>query len=218
MLHRCFCNTDQAQNFDIRTQLINQIRYYLFCQEQEFKFEVFYAFFQSKTICYCTVLIYIHERFWNEHNFVFKDGDTFYHAKGATPLADKFVPDSKDGLRLIPLNMREPVLIVKGETTKNNLGFAPHGAGRNIFRSQHIRNNSNRTIEDIFQEETSGLDIRFYSCHIDISELPSAYKNAKNVQEQMKEFGLGEVVDEILPYVCIMAGNWKIDAPWRKKK
>ncbi len=114
--------------------------------------------------------------------------------------------------------MKEPVLIVKGETTRNNLGFAPHGAGRNISRSQHIRNNSNRTIEDIFQEETSGLDIRFYSGHIDISELPSAYKNAKNVQEQMKEFGLGEVVDEILPYGCIMAGNWKIDAPWRKKK
>ena len=29
-------------------------------------------------------------RFWNEHNFVFKDGDLFYHAKGATPLDPKF--------------------------------------------------------------------------------------------------------------------------------
>jgi len=156
--------------------------------------------------------------FWNEHNFVFKDEDIFYHAKGATPLDDKFVPDSQDGLRLIPLNMSEPVLIVKGDTTKNNLGFAPHGAGRNISRSQHIRNNSGKSIEEIFAEETKGLDIRFYSGHIDISELPSAYKNAENVKEQMKEFGLGKVVDEILPYGCIMAGNWKIDAPWRKKK
>ena len=26
------------------------------------------------------------DRFWNEHNFVFKDEDLFYHAKGATPL------------------------------------------------------------------------------------------------------------------------------------
>jgi hypothetical protein len=50
------------------------------------------------------------DRFWNEHNFVFKENDLFYHAKGATPLDDKFVPDSKDGLRLIPLNMSEPVL------------------------------------------------------------------------------------------------------------
>jgi RNA-splicing ligase RtcB len=35
-------------------------------------------------------------RFWNEHNFVFKDKDLFYHAKGATPLDDKFVPDSQE--------------------------------------------------------------------------------------------------------------------------
>lgn len=157
------------------------------------------------------------ERFWNEHNFVFKENDLFYHAKGATPLDDKFVPDSKNGLRLVPLNMSEPVLIVKGNTTSSNLGFAPHGAGRNISRGKHKRNNANKTAEEIFQEETGGLDIRFFSKHIDISELPSAYKNANTVKQQMKEFGLGEVLDEIMPYGCIMAGDWEIDAPWRVK-
>lgn len=45
--------------------------------------------------------------FWNEHNFVFKDSNKFYHAKGATPLEDKFVRDSYNGLRLIPLNMSQ---------------------------------------------------------------------------------------------------------------
>lgn len=157
------------------------------------------------------------DRFWNEHNFVFKENDLFYHAKGATPLDDKFVPDSKYGLRLIPLNMSEPVLIVKGSTTDNNLGFAPHGAGRNISRGKHKRNQAHKTIEQIFQEETKGLDIRFFSNNIDISELPSAYKDANMVKRQMKEFGLGEVLDEIMPYGCIMAGNWEIDAPWRQK-
>ncbi|OYU96588.1 MAG: RNA-splicing ligase RtcB [Bacteroidetes bacterium B1(2017)] len=157
------------------------------------------------------------DRFWNEHNFVFKENDLFYHAKGATPIDDKFVPDSKDGLRLIPLNMSEPVLIVKGITTANNLGFAPHGAGRNISRGRHKKNNSHKTIEQLFQEETQGLDIRFFSNHIDISELPSAYKNAEMVKRQMKEFGLGEVLDEIIPYGCIMAGEWEIDAPWKVK-
>jgi tRNA-splicing ligase RtcB (3'-phosphate/5'-hydroxy nucleic acid ligase) len=157
------------------------------------------------------------DRIWNEHNFVFKEDDLFYHAKGATPLDNKFVPDSKDGLRLIPLNMSEPVLIVKGNTTKNNLGFAPHGAGRNISRKRHIKSKAHKTIEEIFNEETKGLDIRFFSNHIDISELPSAYKNAEMVKRQMKEFGLGEVVDEIMPYGCIMAGNWEIDAPWKIK-
>lgn len=159
-----------------------------------------------------------HDRFWNEHNFVFKDGDEFYHAKGATPLDDKFVPDSKDGLRLVPLNMSEPILIVKGETTKTNLGFAPHGAGRDISRTAHIRKKMGKTITEIYMEETAGIDARFFSGHIDISELPSAYKNAQNVQDQMKEFGLGEVVDKVLPYGCIMAGDWKIDAPWRNRR
>ena len=157
------------------------------------------------------------DRFWNEHNFVFKDNDLFYHAKGATPLDDKFVPDSNNGLRLIPLNMSEPVLIVKGESTENNIGFAPHGAGRNISRTRHKKNNAHKTIQQLFDEETKGLDIRFFSNHIDISELPSAYKDANSVKQQMQEFGLGEVVDEILPYGCIMAGDWEIDAPWKQK-
>lgn len=158
------------------------------------------------------------DRFWNEHNFVFKDKDLFYHAKGATPLDDKFVPDSDNGLRLVPLNMSAPVLIIKGETTENNLGFAPHGAGRNISRSAHKRNHAHKTIEQLFEEETEGFDVRFFSNNIDISELPSAYKDADSVKRQMKKFNLGEVVDEILPYGCIMAGDWKKDAPWRKKR
>lgn len=158
------------------------------------------------------------ERFWNEHNFVFKDGDLFYHAKGATPIDDKFVPDSKDGLRLLPLNMKEPILIIRGKTNESNLGFAPHGAGRNMSRKQHKEKNSHKTIAELFAQETKGLDVRFFSNNIDISELPSAYKNAENVQAQMTEFGLGDVVDRVLPYGCIMAGDWDKDAPWRVKK
>lgn len=157
-------------------------------------------------------------RFWNEHNFVFKEDDKFYHAKGATPLDDKFVPDSYEGLRLIPLNMSEPILVVKGETTDTNLGFAPHGAGREISRSQHIRNNAERSIESIFAQETEGLDVRFYSGNVDISELPSAYKSATKVQAQMKQFGLGEVQDRIMPYGSIMAGDWQKDAPWKNRR
>ncbi|WP_020567579.1 RtcB family protein [Neolewinella persica] len=165
-----------------------------------------------------TAEVGVEDRFWNEHNFVFKDGEDFYHAKGATPLDDKFVPDAKNGLRLIPLNMAEPILIVKGETTETNLGFAPHGAGRNVSRTAHKRSKDGQTVEAIFAEETAGLDVRFFSGEIDISELPSAYKSARNVQDQMEEFGLGEVVDRIMPYGCIMAGDWQKDAPWRRRR
>ncbi len=76
----------------------------------------------------------IENRFWNEHNFVFKENDLFYHAKGATPIKKSFLPEDNH-LRIIPMNMAEPILIVEGETTATNLGFAPHGAGRNISRN-----------------------------------------------------------------------------------
>ncbi len=156
------------------------------------------------------------DRYWNEHNFVFRDGDLFYHAKGATPLDDKFMPDIT-GPRLIPLNMAEPVLIVSGATNDRNLGFAPHGAGRNFSRSQHKRSLAHKTTEEIFAEETAGLDVRFFTNDIDISELPSAYKNAQNVRAQIEEYNLCEIIDEVLPYGCIMAGDVQKNAPWKKK-
>lgn len=159
----------------------------------------------------------IENRFWNEHNFVFKDGDLFYHAKGATPLDPKFMPDIT-GPRLIPLNMSEPVLIVEGATTEQNLGFAPHGAGRNLSRTAHKKTKAEFTTEEVFAQETAGLDVRFYSNEIDISELPSAYKNAETVRNQMDEFGLGTVIDEVMPYGCIMAGDYEKNAPWKVKK
>ena len=53
------------------------------------------------------------ERFWNEHNFVFRRGDSFLHGKGATPAWADFAEDSS-GLVLIPLNMAEPILIAHG--------------------------------------------------------------------------------------------------------
>ncbi|RZS99483.1 RtcB family protein [Aquimarina brevivitae] len=157
------------------------------------------------------------DRYWNEHNFVFKDQDLFYHAKGATPLDSKFMPDIT-GPRLIPLNMSEPVLIVSGETTDNNLGFAPHGAGRNMSRTQHRKSKEGKTFEQVFAEETKGLDVRFFSKEIDITELPTAYKNADSVRKQMATYGLGTVEDEVMPYGCIMAGDWQKNAPWRRKK
>lgn len=159
----------------------------------------------------------IEDRYWNEHNFVFQDDDIFYHAKGATPLDSKFMPDIT-GPRLIPLNMAEPVLIVEGETTGTNLGFAPHGAGRNMSRTQYRKSKAERTNLDVFMEETEGLDVRFYSNEIDVTELPSAYKNAATVRAQMQEFGLGEIKDEVLPYGSIMAGDWQKNAPWKNKR
>jgi tRNA-splicing ligase RtcB len=158
------------------------------------------------------------DRFWNEHNFVFRKTDgLFYHGKGATPAFDNWADDATE-LTLIPLNMAEPVLIVRGKNAPHGLGFSPHGAGRNFSRTQHKRMQAGRTDAEIFAAETAGIDARFFMGTTDISELPSAYKNAAAVRRQIESFGLAEVVDEVIPFGCIMAGDWEANAPWRKKR
>ena len=158
------------------------------------------------------------DRFWNEHNFVFRKSDgLFYHAKGATPAWAGFAADSS-GLTLIPLNMAEPILITRGLDAENALGFAPHGAGRNFSRTAYMRRHAGKTEQQIVAEQTAGIDARFFCGNPDVSELPGAYKNAAAVRAQITEFGLAEIVDTIEPVGCIMAGDWQRDAPWRKKK
>ncbi len=160
----------------------------------------------------------VEERFWNEHNFVFRKSDgLFYHAKGATPAFHGFAADDS-GLTLIPLNMAEPILVTRGLNAENGLGFAPHGAGRNFSRSAYMRRVAGKTESEIVGEQTRGIDARFFCGIPDISELPLAYKSAATVRRQIEEYGLAEVVDTIEPIGCIMAGDWQRDAPWRRKK
>ncbi len=146
------------------------------------------------------------ERIWNEHNFVFKRGDLYFHGKGATPAWDHYAADAS-GRTLIPLNMSEPVLVVRGTDAEHTLGFSPHGAGRNFSRSEHRRRMGEMTPEEQLKAETKGLDVRFHAGGIDASELPSSYKNAASVVEQIKDYGLAAIEDYIDPYGCVMAGD-----------
>jgi RNA-splicing ligase RtcB len=86
-----------------------------------------------------------------------------------------------------------------------------------VSRTQH-RKSKTGTIMQIFKEETKGLDVRFFSKEIDITELPSAYKNANAVRAQMDEFNLGKIIDEVMPYGCIMAGDFQKNAPWKIRR
>lgn len=155
------------------------------------------------------------ERFWNEHNFVFKRGDLFYHGKGATPAWDGYAADAT-GLTLIPLNMSEPVLVVRGKDQASGLGFSPHGAGRNFSRSEHKRRMGSMTADQMLKAETEGLDIRFHAGGVDASELPSSYKKADSVVAQIKSYDLAEIEDYIDPYGCIMAGD--VPPFWKTRK
>jgi RNA-splicing ligase RtcB len=150
------------------------------------------------------------DRFWNEHNFVFQKSDgLFYHGKGATPSWKGFSEDD-DGRTLIPLNMAEPILIAGHRDNPDALGFSPHGAGRNMSRTQYLQRGQLELPKDI--------DARFFCGKIDASELPGAYKNATAVREQIAKYDLATVTDLIEPYGCYMAGDWEGEAPWRKKK
>lgn len=158
---------------------------------------------------------FLSDRFWNEHNFVFRKADgLFYHAKGATPAYPDFADDT-DGRTLIPLNMAEPILITRGSNAPNGLGFSPHGAGRNLSRTGFKRSlGQYDNVADLHSEAglPPWLDARWYSGTPDTSEMPGGYKNAATVRAQIKQFGLAEIIDEVLPYGCIMAGE--ID--WRR--
>lgn len=166
-------------------------------------------------------------RFWNEHNFVFRRSDgLFYHGKGATPSYAGFAADDS-GRTLIPLNMGQPILIAEHVDNAKALGFTPHGAGRNMSRTQHMRRLetefgsddrglSPRDKAEIIARETVGIDVRFYCGHPDMSELPSAYKNPQAVRAQIERHGMARIVDEIIPAGTIMAGD--LQAAWRRNK
>lgn len=140
---------------------------------------------------------------WNEHNFVFqRDDGLFYHGKGATPSFAGYSADDM-GRTLIPMNMGEPILICSHQDRRDALGFAPHGAGRNMSRTQFLR--------EFAPQMPENIDVRFYSGRADFSELPGAYKNAAAVTAAISRHGLARIEDRILPYGSIMGGefSWK---------
>ena len=161
--------------------------------------------------------------FGNEHNFVWKRGNHYYHGKGATPA---WADDAGNPLLgLIPLNMAAPVLLTFGRNNTEFASFSPHGAGRNKSRTQLMREQGlfvlqgddliNRSRASV-EAQTEGLDIRFYFDQPDVSESPIAYKSAPQVRSQIEKFGLADVVGLIEPKGSIMAGDY--EKPWMAKK
>ena len=153
--------------------------------------------------------------FGNEHNFVWKRGDTYLHGKGATPAWKD--DNGNPLLGLIPLNMAEPILMVLGADNEDHLSFAPHGAGRNISRSALKRQFPDEAAQrNAIRHHTKDIDVRWFCGDPDLSETPVAYKNADQVTAQIEEFKLADVIAKIHPLGCIMAGN-KHHGPWRKE-
>lgn len=161
-------------------------------------------------------------RLFTPHNFVFRDErepDVLHHAKGSTPVDPRLLR-RREGRMVIPMNMAEPVLVV--EAGAGGARFAPHGAGRLLSRTAFLERHAHLSPEEMMARDIGdapgGLDLRFWCGRADLSELPSAYKSARRVQEDMALFDLARVVDRIVPYGSIMAGDVEADAPWRKRR
>lgn len=161
-------------------------------------------------------------QFGNEHNFVWKRGDAFFHGKGATPAWKD--ADGRPLLGLIPLNMAREILLVLGGDNDAFLSFAPHGAGRNLSRTAMLAPYKDAEgeidpsrVQQVLAETTGGLDIRWFNGAPDLSESPLGYNDATKVKSQIERFRLANVVGEIQPQGCIMAGEAP-EPPWVRKR
>lgn len=117
------------------------------------------------------------------HNYV--DVDNRVIRKGA-------ISAQKDELGLIPLNMRDGLLIVKGRGDEDWNCSLPHGAGRQLSRSK-----ARRTLGlDDYRNVMNGV----FSTSIGestIDEAPAAYKKAADIKKAIEPNGT--IIDHLLP-------------------
>ena len=110
-----------------------------------------------------------------------------------------------------------------GRDNEEFLSFAPHGAGRNQSRRATLRqfrkengDLDERSIERAIADATQGLDIRWYYGKGDLTESPIGYKSAEQVRGQIEQFELADIVAEVSPLGCLMAGD-SGPAPWQRR-
>lgn len=130
----------------------------------------------------------------NHHNFAWKEKwkgqEVIVHRKGATPA-------SKDVMGIIPGSMTAPGFLVRGKGEEQAINSASHGAGRQMSRTQAIKNISNQDMRQVLKDHGvtligAGLD-----------EAPMAYKNIETVMASQKE--LVDVVAKFTPKLVRMA-------------
>ena len=116
------------------------------------------------------------DRFDTVHNYVAKLPD-------GTPLLRKGAVSARQGERLlIPINMKEGMLLCEGKGNPDWNFSAPHGAGR-VYRRDQVKEHF--TVSD-YKREMKGI----YSTCISrdtLDEAPFAYRNAEEIMKQMEE-------------------------------
>ncbi|MBK8554422.1 MAG: RtcB family protein [Lewinellaceae bacterium] len=132
----------------------------------------------------------------NHHNFAWKEmvggEEVIVHRKGATPAAEGV-------MGIIPGSMTAPGFLVRGKGEASSINSASHGAGRQMSRTQAIKNVKKADLRALLQEKGvtligGGLD-----------EAPMAYKDIHQVMGAQQE--LVDVVAKFVPKMVRMADD-----------
>jgi tRNA-splicing ligase RtcB len=130
----------------------------------------------------------------NHHNFAWKEilngEEVIVHRKGATPAG-------KGVMGIIPGSMTAPGFLVRGKGEASAIHSASHGAGRQMSRTQAIKNVSKAELRNILQE----VGVSLIGGGLD--EAPMAYKDIHQVMASQQD--LVEVVAKFSPKMVRMA-------------
>jgi len=132
----------------------------------------------------------------NHHNFAWKEllngEEVIVHRKGATPAA-------KGVMGIIPGSMTAPGFLVRGKGEITAINSASHGAGRQMSRTQAIKNISKTEMKAILND----VGVTLIGAGLD--EAPMAYKNIHEVMAAQQE--LVDVVAKFQPKIVRMADD-----------
>jgi tRNA-splicing ligase RtcB len=108
------------------------------------------------------------------HNHAIKQGKFYIHRKGATPA-------KKNEKGVIPANMRDGSILVKGLGNKKFLESSSHGAGRILSRSQAHKTLNLQKVKEQMKDIVSDINPNI------LDEAPEAYKNINQVMDAQKQ-------------------------------
>jgi tRNA-splicing ligase RtcB (3'-phosphate/5'-hydroxy nucleic acid ligase) len=132
----------------------------------------------------------------NHHNFAWKEQlngeEVVVHRKGATPAGAGV-------MGIIPGSMTAPGFLVRGKGEAAAIHSASHGAGRQMSRTQAIKNVRKADLRDLLQ--TMGVTLIGGG----LDEAPMAYKNIHQVMAAQQD--LVEVVAKFSPKMVRMADD-----------
>lgn len=132
----------------------------------------------------------------NHHNFAWKETwngqEVIVHRKGATPAATGV-------LGIIPGSMTAPGFLVRGKGNHEAINSASHGAGRQMSRTQAVKNITKEEMRKVLKD----LGVTLIGAGLD--EAPMAYKNIETVMAAQNE--LVQVVATFTPKMVRMADD-----------